>query len=450
MEQKPSSAAVYVRISLDREDEAGVTRQREDCTKLAERLGWTIGQVYEDNSVSAFNRKKKRPEWLALLDALRSGEHDGLIAYDLDRVARQPRDLEDLIDAVELRKTPTAVVTGEVDLGTDNGVFLARLLVNVGNKASRDTGRRVARAAQQRAEQGKPQKAVSRPFGYTADYEMIEKEAKLIRDAYKRVVAGESLASILKEWKEVPTVNGKQWHRQTLKKILQAPRNAGLRVYKGEVIGKGNWEPIVDRAMWDATQKLFDERTQPMPDTSSVYLLSRIARCGKCGSPMYGRKANKTRKASYTCMSGLGGCGGINRQMLPVDKYVSGLVKRVMAKGKPVIEVVQDDGSAEIEAIELRIKELQQAWTDGLIAMSDFIPMRDAEDKKLKALRKSKAEISETKVAESFAENFDDANLSQQRALIKRYIEAVIIKPTTPGARKIDYKAIEIVWKQKG
>ncbi|XGU20441.1 zinc ribbon domain-containing protein [Rhodococcus sp. 3Y1] len=43
-----------------------------------------------------------------------------------------------------------------------------------------------------------------------------------------------------------------------------------------------------------------------MPDTTSVYLLSRIARCGKCGSPMYGRAQNKTRKASYTCMSALG------------------------------------------------------------------------------------------------------------------------------------------------
>ncbi|XGU20444.1 recombinase family protein [Rhodococcus sp. 3Y1] len=89
----PSSAAIYVRISLDREDEAGVTRQREDCQELATKLGWRVGQVYEDNSVSAYKRKV-RPEWQSMLDDLRSGIRDGVIFYDLDRIARQPRDLK--------------------------------------------------------------------------------------------------------------------------------------------------------------------------------------------------------------------------------------------------------------------------------------------------------------------------------------------------------------------
>ncbi|XGU20443.1 hypothetical protein ACETU7_06560 [Rhodococcus sp. 3Y1] len=95
-----------------------------------------------------------------------------------------------MIDVIELKKIPNKVVTGDVNLSDDNGLFMARLLVNVGNKASKDTGRRVARAALQRAQQGKPQKAVTRPFGYTHDYKIIESEAKLICEAYERVIAG--------------------------------------------------------------------------------------------------------------------------------------------------------------------------------------------------------------------------------------------------------------------
>ena len=49
-------------------------------------------------------KSKIRPEWTAMLADLSSGARDGLIAFDLDRVARQPRDLEDLIDAVEQKK----------------------------------------------------------------------------------------------------------------------------------------------------------------------------------------------------------------------------------------------------------------------------------------------------------------------------------------------------------
>lgn len=450
MTQKPSSAAIYVRISLDREEEAGVTRQREDCIKRAESLGWSVGQVYEDNSVSAYKRNAKRPGWKALLEDLRSGTRDGLLVYDLDRIARQPRDLEDLIDVVEQTKIPSAVVTGDVDLSTDNGIFMARLLVNVANKASRDTGRRVARAAQQRAEQGKPHKSLSRPFGYTHDYDVIETEAKLIRDAYRRVIAGESLTSILKDWQSVPTVNGKEWHRQTIKKILQAPRNAGIRVYKGEHIGQGNWEAIVTREVWDAAQAVFDSRTQPMPDTTNVYLLSRIARCGKCGARMYGRAANKTRKASYTCMSALGGCGGINRQMKPVDDYILFVINKHIADQKPVVvEPVIDDTASEIAEVEKRIAELRDAWTNKLIEMSDFIPMRDAEADKLKQLRAKQQVIAEKQAVDStFAEDFLDGNLSQKRALIKRYVNAVVIYPATKGARKVDLNLIEIDWKE--
>lgn len=442
----PSSAAIYVRISLDREDEAGVTRQREDCQELATKLGWSVGQVYEDNSVSAYKRKV-RPEWQSMLDDLRSGIRDGVIFYDLDRIARQPRDLEDLIDVIELKKIPNKVVTGDVNLSDDNGLFMARLLVNVGNKASKDTGRRVARAALQRAQQGKPQKAVTRPFGYTHDYKIIESEAKLIREAYERVIAGESLTSILRDWQQVPTVGGKRWHRQTVKKILQALRNAAIRTYRGEEVAVGNWEPIVSREVWQAAQDVFNARTQPMPDTTSVYLLSRIARCGKCGSPMYGRAQNKTRKASYTCMSALGGCGGINRQMKPVDEYISGLIKRQMAKGKPVAPPV-DDHAAEIAEIETRISDLRQAWTDKQIDLSDFIAMRDAETQKLKSFERARAQASATQISDTFAENFDDANLSQQRALIKRYLTAVVIHPAVRGARKVDFDAIEPIWKK--
>lgn len=39
----PESAAVYARISLDRDNEQlGVKRQQQDCLELAERLGWTV------------------------------------------------------------------------------------------------------------------------------------------------------------------------------------------------------------------------------------------------------------------------------------------------------------------------------------------------------------------------------------------------------------------------
>ena len=52
---EPRSAAIYARISSDVTGEGlGVARQLEDCRKLAESKGWTVGAEYVDNDISAF------------------------------------------------------------------------------------------------------------------------------------------------------------------------------------------------------------------------------------------------------------------------------------------------------------------------------------------------------------------------------------------------------------
>src|SRR3954463_5738500 len=118
MDMKPTRAVLLVRISDDKAGDAGgVGRQEEDGRALADRLGWNIAEVVIENDTSAYKRRKVRlpdgstalrtlrPGFRSILDKLASGECDGLLAYDLDRTARDPRDLEDLIDIVE-SKTP--------------------------------------------------------------------------------------------------------------------------------------------------------------------------------------------------------------------------------------------------------------------------------------------------------------------------------------------------------
>ena len=48
---------------------------------------------------------------------------------DIDRATRDPRTLEDLIDAVELYGLYVASLTGNIDLTTDAGICAARGLV---------------------------------------------------------------------------------------------------------------------------------------------------------------------------------------------------------------------------------------------------------------------------------------------------------------------------------
>src|SRR4051794_24337912 len=70
------AAAVYARISSDTEGRAlGVTRQLEECRRLADQLGWSIAQEYVDNDLSAYSGKQ-RPGYRQMLADLADGLRD--------------------------------------------------------------------------------------------------------------------------------------------------------------------------------------------------------------------------------------------------------------------------------------------------------------------------------------------------------------------------------------
>lgn len=85
---------MYARISSDQSGEAlGLTRQLEDCRKLAADHGWTVGDEFVDNDVSAF-KGKPRPQYQRMLSDLAEGYRDGVIVCNMDRPTRQPKELE--------------------------------------------------------------------------------------------------------------------------------------------------------------------------------------------------------------------------------------------------------------------------------------------------------------------------------------------------------------------
>jgi site-specific DNA recombinase len=97
----PAHAAIYARISHDATGEAlGVERQLDDCRRLAHELGWTVADEYVDNDRSAFSGRE-RPEYRRLMDDVKAGTRDGILAWHTDRLHRSPNELEAFISLCE-------------------------------------------------------------------------------------------------------------------------------------------------------------------------------------------------------------------------------------------------------------------------------------------------------------------------------------------------------------
>ena len=324
------AAGIYVRISDDRlGDSAGVGRQEQDCRALAARQGWTVSEVYAENDTSAFKRKRLRmpdgtvklrvvrPVFRRLLDDLASGTITGLVAYDLDRIARDPRDLEDLIDVIEGRQhVPVRTVTGGTDLSNDNGIMMARIMVGIANKSSRDTSRRVERKHLELAEQGRVGGGGIRSYGYARDgLAIVDSEAAIIRELAERVIAGDSLSTLAADLtaRKIPTVlAGTEWNARSVHSVVSKGRNAGLREHKGEVVGPAVWPAIINQETWQQVKGALANRAAGSTNTLRFWLTGVLI-CSLCGRPLIGSTiGGGTRpRTRYWCATPRGGCGKI-------------------------------------------------------------------------------------------------------------------------------------------
>jgi site-specific DNA recombinase len=354
----PSNAIILARISDARDgDERGVTSQLSDGVSKAGRLGWTVGPAAThhviENDVSAFKRKRiqlpggrtelrtVRPAFREALAMLADGRADGLMAYDLDRTVRDPRDLEDLIDVIEASRPRILVesVTGSLRLANDADVTMARVMVAVANKASRDTARRVARARRRQAESGQ-YGGGKRPFGFEPDGVTIRPaEAAEVSRAADAVLAGVSLRQVTASLRDrgVPTATGAAWDSQTVRDILLRPRNAGLMVHRdasseaagrpytdADIVGAAPWPAIVPEGTWRAVCAILTDPARVVgPGGTPRWLGSRIYRCGACDDGttlvVMGSDTGARRYPRYTCQR-----YHLARAARPVDALVEG------------------------------------------------------------------------------------------------------------------------------
>jgi site-specific DNA recombinase len=192
---------------------------------------------------------------------------------------------------------------------------LHELVMRAEREAER-TSQRYKLAAQHRARKGLHQPSSRRPFGHTADWmNLVPHEAELLHEAALRLVAGESLTVICRDWTErgVPPSAGKPlWRQTTLKETLQSARMVGKREYDGLLIELTQVPAILPEPLWQQVCEKLGPRYTRMGRREGRPL-SGLVRCGLCGLTLIGDTDKGT--AVYVCKKRPAqpdACGGIN------------------------------------------------------------------------------------------------------------------------------------------
>lgn len=454
-------AAIYTRISEDDGTALGVARQEADCRREAERRGWTIAEVFQDNDVSA-TRSKVRPAYQRLLTAIRAGGVKGLVVWDVDRLTRTPRELEDIIDLADRYGLALANVGGDIDLSTPQGRMTARIKGSVARHEAEQMSRRLKRKFQERAEAGLPHGRVPYGFRRVDGRDVADPaEAAVIREAADRVLAGHSLRAIAADFTErgIHGPISPTWSATILRQMLKRPSLAGLRQYRGEVKGNAVSDAVITIETHDRLLAVLNDpsRRSNQAGSENRYLLSGIARCGKCGGKMrrsIGRMTTtkagvKQQPPSYSCSS----CYKVRRKQDDVDDVVSAkVIAMLMAPDAanlfPTGNAAQADAArARLAELDAKLAVIADDYAEDRIGRDQMIRMtatvrakRDQAEREYQAALPTEftTQIDLSNVHESW----ERAGILVQRAIVEALLEIEIL-PSGSG-RSFDPELIKM------
>jgi site-specific DNA recombinase len=443
-----------------------VARQIEDCVRLAERKGWQVVEQYVDDDVSAWSGRK-RPQYARSLDDLEAGTINGLLVYDLDRLHRQPSELEAFIELCgRLRLTNVASVSGDIDLTTADGQFQARILGAVAKKESDDKSRRIRRKHAELAASGKVSGGGSRPYGYEVDKVTVRPaEAAVVAECAKRLLAGEPVRSLTRDLNErgVPTSTGGEWSPQSLRRILASPRISGQRAHHSEIVATAEWPAIISPEEGAAIRALLANPERRTTKTARRYLLGGILACSHCGERLVSRpRAGGQRR--YACAKGVGfsGCGKTYVNADDVERFVTEavLLRLDSAELERAMERKQKRAPEtqrwwqEAEAAQAQLDELAEAYGQRQISMSEWMAARKPIEQRLTTARKQLAKLSRSNVLDAYIgkgrglrAEWDSLDLSQQHAIVAAVVDSVVVGPARRGYNRFDESRLTPVWR---
>ena len=491
--QEPTTAALYARVSSDRQDvDLSVSAQLRALRDFAERNGYLVVREYIDEAESG--RVADRPQFRKMLDegAQADAPFQEILVWKFSRFTRKREHAVAFKSMLRRRGIRVTSITEHAD-DTPTGKLMEAIIESVDEFYSENLAQEVKRGMREAASRGFWVSPYV-PYGYRRVHvqdgakkrprlELNPPADAVARRIFDMALEGESVLEIARTLNAegIPSPRGKKWLKTTIHKLLVKEAYTGTLVWgltdksgAPPVRVEDAFPAIVSRAEFErVSQSLRSrarERAHPR-QSASRYLLSGLVRCELCGKALTAAEAKGGKYSYYVCQSILnGGSKSCKAPRLNADRFERLIIDQIRdhilteSNIRELVKMLDEemDGVAReererLETIEAELEEVRRKmdrlWhivESSDMEVNDILPrlrvhqerqaqLEAAAEEARSVLAERRELLDSADVVASFAAEMSaflkTSDVTETKAFIRSFVKRISVRPGRPVIR---------------
>ena len=452
MDEKIKSAGIYIRVSTFDQVREGFSlgEQEERLKEFCNFRRYNIYKIYQDAGISAKN--DKRPAYQEMIEDVKKGNINVIVALKLDRLTRSVYDIEKLMKFVNDYECDIDCMADESNTTTSNGRMVMRIMTSVSQneieKCSERTKFGMAGAIKNGHIPNRTGLGFKRKNKKLVPDPLTKDIIVRIFDLYLEGKNHQAIANIYNKEKVLGKTN---WYDSTIQKILSN------ELYKGDYVnGKRTKhptyyenviEPIVSKEKWESCQyqKLRNARHY---ERTATYLFTNKLKCSKCGNFLGGHATTKTNGKKYyyykcnTCKTYFNEIDiekELKAFMLELAKQDDLINNYYTPFIKSKLEDKTEDYKKGIKELDKQLDRIKTAYIKGVVKLEDF-------DKEIKHIEYQKSDLEkrhkEQKQNENLSFTLNDLLIIQDMQEIEFYTNPDVLNNWSNKSKEDKQKII--------
>lgn len=428
MDEKIKSAGIYIRVStFDQAREGFSLREQEERLKeFCKFKRYNIYKVYQDAGISAKN--DKRPAYQEMIEDVKKGNINVIVALKLDRLTRSVYDIEKLMKFVNDYECDIDCMADESNTTTSNGRMVMRIMTSVSQNEIEKCSERTKFGMAGAIKNGHIPNRTG--LGFKRENKKLVPDP-LTKDIIVRIfdlyLEGKSHQAIANIYNKEKVLGKTNWYDSTIQKILSN------ELYKGDYVnGKRTKhptyyenviEPIVSKEKWESCQyqKLRNARHY---ERTATYLFTNKLKCSKCGNFLGGHATTKTNGKKYyyykcnTCKTYFNEIDiekELKAFMLELAKQDDLINNYYTPFIKSKLGDKTEDYKKEIKDLDKQLDRIKTAYIKGVVKLEDF-------DKEIKHIEYQKSDLEKRQKGQK---QYEDLSFTLNDLLIIQDIQEI-------------------------